>query len=333
MTETYHKLFGVHFLHNYYKDGRCVDIDVQPDRTTGQLIHQYGYIFRKEAGGFSVFVPGYTAENQSFVTDKTETNLQFNFILSITNPYLMNITELAQINEGSCYLFTNTQIDSAVEGTKTQYFSTGQTVDIQTNAILQEKNSKTDIELIKNGQVYSLQPSTNSTGYFDIKGLDDGVYTLKSQTTEKHIYFGNDRLTTNPFALISIDINDKSILNAAQSMQQPTYAIRLQSKETYWKYIIVEKETTENLLIDLSNNTELFMKTNEVLNGNKPVSVFTSRQKIPITAARDQYFRLKLRNGDPENDLILISKLPLPDITTLNYTHNGDTYSPIYLNF
>ena len=156
---------------------------------------------------------------------------------------------------------------------------------------------------------------------------------LSLKDVSNFFYLSAQPIASKPFAIISIELNNQNIVDKDRIMLKPVFTLQLEAKQTYWQYILNINQKFESLIIDSSVSAEEFDKTETVTSGNKPVITFTSKSEIPITETREDYFRLKLRNGDPANDLIIISKLPLPEIGVLNRNFEGKIYSPIYVNF
>lgn len=334
MIESYDILFSVGFRHNYYRDGRCNEISVTPDKYTQELIRKHGFIYQDTKAGFSVLAKSNKSNNDIIISEKVETNLQLNFLLSFSNPYLPNITDLAYLENKQIHFYSNTLIDADTGNGDLLYFPIGNSIQASGGLLLSGSIPEGINQLEKGGETFTLEAdSETDPATYKTNGLDPGVYKVSFKGSEKYFLLNSQETVQNPFALLSIQVNDKSTMDNKGKMFQPQFALQLQTRKTYWQYILFQKEKKQKLVVEASGMTDMFEQTEKVDSIEKPVIIFTSKQEIPITEVMDNYFRLKLRNGDPANDLILISKLPVPDMKVLNRYTDGKIYTPIYINF
>jgi hypothetical protein len=308
MIESFDILFRVLIRHNYFNDGLCPSFNIIPDSHTAERFRKYGFIFRETKAGFTVLVKSEKRTNDLFPAVTVDMSLQFNFLLKLKNPGLLNVTTLTEPVHGSFHLFSNSQVSVDSLKPDTIYFDQGNYV----------RPASDDPEFREN---------------HSISGLEPGVYSYQTDKGQQNYYLAPHSMSLSPFALISIDIGHNDIITADGKLLQPWYTLQLNTKSTYWQYILNVNQGRENLVIESSGSPIEFDKKEEMISSNKPVLIFTSKEEIPITESRDDYFRLKIRNGDPSNDLILISKLPLPEIEIFSRMNNGKTYTPIYVNF
>ena len=337
MTETYNILFSLGFRHNYYKDGFCPAFSVRPDGFTAALFKKNGFIFRETKAGFVVLVRSEKDNNDLFLSGTVDNRLQGNFLLTLRNPGILNITETNEPDLNSIRLYSNNSITADDENVNTYHFNLGNIAYPATDFFKVEKDLGSGNVFEKNGIQVSLDPvEKNDSIMFGTTGLDHGLYRYSAKDGQLNYYLTSSSLELKPFALISIDLDHLSVIDMDGKMLKPGYILRYETRRTYWQYYLLNlKQGTENLVIGSSSSegVEEFDRSDEVIQGNRPVIVFTSKQPIPITESREDYFRLQSRNGDPSNDLILISRLPIPTIDVLNRTIDGKTYTPIFVNY
>jgi hypothetical protein len=331
MMEVYSKLCSVSFRHSYFSDGNCTDFLVKPDALTQELFKKYGFFFKETPAGFVVLSTCSKNESNAFVANMPEPDMQLNFSLTLKNPYLLNMTEIDQPEAESVHYYSNALVSESGKG---YLFNSENYVQQTSNNFIVNKNSGPLGSFKRNGVDIPLKkPINGETVCYETKGLDSGVYQYTSDDAQKYFSLSSRSLGTNPFAIISLELNHESILDHDGKMKEPEYTLQLETKQTYWQYILNIKQKKLNLVIESSGSDEDFNQTDEVLSGNKPVIIFTSKQEIPITEKRADYFRLKLRNGDPANDMILISKLPLPGMGVFSKNVEGKLCTPIYVNY
>lgn len=334
MMGTYRILFRVNIWHSYFTNGKCTSFTILPDEATRRLIKKYGLIFRQTDLGIVVLAASQKGANEPVLSDKINTDFQFNFFLSFTNPYLFNITEIENPENNTAILYSNKLITKDDENENSYSFLPGNLVYFSNESFVLDKEFGQEGIFEHNGTNISLNPKiVNDSIVYSTKDLDSGVYRLSSKKEELHFYKSTQTIVVKPFAIVSVDFNNENIINKSTTMQCPEYQIRLKTKKTYWQYILNSKQKTNNLIIESSDKKENFEKTEELGANNQSLVVFTSKKEIAITEERKEYFKLKIRNGNPENDLILITKLPLPEISVLNKKIDEKIYTPIYVNF
>lgn len=332
--ELYDILFSASIRHSYYRDGICKDIVVKPDSYTAMLIKKYGFVFRETPDGFLILTEINKLNNEAYLSDKVEMNLQFNFLLVLKNPYLPNITEFQEPDKEYFHFYSNKLIDTIGENERTYLFRQGNLIQSATYTFTIDKNPNDDGHVERNGTAVSIQTEADHDSLtYAASGLDPGVYRYHSGDFYQNFYLAAPSFASKPYALVSIELNDQSILNEVRLLKKPVYRLQFEPKATYWQYIVNINNKYENLVVESAGNSEGFEKTESIVSGNKPVIIFTSKDLIPITETRDDYYKLKSRNGDPANDVIIISKLPVPEMEVMSRNTDGKTYSPIFVNF
>lgn len=334
MMEIFDILFSVRVSHSYFKNGVCPDIAVVPDHNTSRLIRKYGLVFRATPFGFNILSECSKHNKETYLSGKVEADLQLNFFLILKNPYLLNITKMNEPNPGSLLFFTNESIDTDPDINGSFSFKLGNHISLAAQFIRIDSGSGDSLHLEKgeNSIVIKALPGPDSSN-FPVTRLEDGVYNNRQKTGIQYYYITNQSFIGNPFALLSIEMKDDHIVDSDRKMQKAEFLLKFEAIETYWQYILNVNQKHENLVIESSGNTEEFEQSEIITSDNTSAIRFTSKNKLPVSQFREDYFKLKLRNGDPANDLILISKLPLPDLSVLIINSDGKTYSPIYVNF
>lgn len=332
--ETYDILFRVYIWHSYFTNGKCTSFSIIPDESTRRLIQKYGLIFRQTDFGIVVLAASQKVLNETILSDQINTDFQFNFFLTFSNPYLLNITEIETPENNTVHIYTNNLITKDEENENSYSFLSGKQVYLSHENFVLKKELGQEGIFEHNGTNIPINPEIrNDTLLYSAKDLESGVYRWFSKRKEKYYYKSTHTMVSNPFAIISVDFNNENLINKSGTMQHPDYHVRLQTKKTYWQYILNTRQNINKLIIESSDKKEEFEKSEELGADNHMLVIFTSKKEIEITEDRKEYFKLKVRNGSPENDLILISKLPLPEISVLNKKTDEKIYTPIYVNF
>lgn len=112
------------------------------------------------------------------------------------------------------------------------------------------------------------------------------------------------------------------------------YAVKFDSRKTFWKYYVLgdffEKKP---YIADLNHEMEFEFGGTEPLPGNKTAFIFRSISSIPLREKLDVRFQLRAQNGG--NGKVIIKRLPVPSASQIaTETINGkeSVISEIYVN-
>ncbi|PRY88613.1 hypothetical protein [Mongoliibacter ruber] len=105
-TTRYIEIFSCVFLHDYYKNGICNEIEVRPTFTTDTLLKNYHLIFRPSRGGFSIAADGSRDYSNAIFKDSFYLDFEFKF----TNIYFHTFTDLCEDPEAKYFLEDDSDI-------------------------------------------------------------------------------------------------------------------------------------------------------------------------------------------------------------------------------
>jgi len=114
-TNSYTEVFSCLFMHDYYLNRVCNEIDVMPTSATSELIKNYQLIFKPISGGFALAAN--TARDYSNAVFRDSFNLNFEF--RFLNPYFYSFTAL-NIDPDVKYFLDDNFMSSVLFGSEVQ---------------------------------------------------------------------------------------------------------------------------------------------------------------------------------------------------------------------
>ena len=297
---------------------------VYPTPACQRILTHHNIIFRQTNNGMSLYiavVPG-TDPPELFQKLNTDT-LRLSFWLEITNPVLFNISALpAEYRAGKeLFYFSNLTGDlpAHVDG-EPLYLndhsvanSLGSSIKLLTSLVhtfrfepgvssalltLQDQFGNT-IKTISVNEVDTV--SEFRINLDDIPGLLAGYYTLSDDHgNTEHFYFDPELMGKPVFAMVELfnttknltaDHSDKvaphyQFISAGNTLSQDaSYLLKLNSRESIWRYIITRKY--QNTGLDL-NDLSVSYKNDNSLSFGKSLTAdqvtFTANKTLPIQA-------------------------------------------------
>jgi hypothetical protein len=347
------KLFEVEVLHNFYKNGYCKDIDIYPTQECLQYLTNNKMVFRLTNSGFKVLYAATDTAGTPLIELNDNT---FRFVCKLKNPqrfYYMTKMEFdsSVLEAGNNVCFTNSNVttEALTESIIHRVVSNEFIYDFpfQATDVLLDEASLEILDFDDTSIViesYSgIKPDElgNYKQKLEFKGIELKRYVFRVSDTNNPsqdiiIQVDNNLARENIFGLIEINYEENSL---------EKYTAQLLRKESYWKYIIVNK----NNLIDFSseelelNDTsgsasspyDIYTFTNTVqpdadvsIEGCE-TAVFTSDALIPCYEVPKLNLQLKRVSGPPDTiDIELKSHLPNP---VVHGKVNEDNESEIYV--
>ncbi len=347
MSAIYKTLLEVTIGHEYYDNGVCKDLSINPLPETAKLLLGHKLLYRKGANGFKILF-GTDEDGETPITELEE-GIKLTFSMHLNNPTFLNFTDLPpKSSDKYIYNFKNTKRGEKVEGDlldeyelETDVESIPQSGPVKFNYDFTSKSDKVTLQVRDpTGKMIvdkELEPENGTfSKLLDFRDSPFGVYTLSriaNNTVEKReqIFFADPIKITRPFGLITIQ-KDESLKYDKPSK----FNISFQTRSVPWKYNL--KLTKDFVDPDFSlmdgenyingNNSRYsqeinFMVKDEVESYTKgTVIIFESGdmlqgefqpQKIPYYQSPKKYLKLKMDKGKKT----LIEHLPNPAINNL----------------
>ncbi|TQV87439.1 hypothetical protein [Aliikangiella coralliicola] len=380
MESAYRPLFTVKFFHEFYKNqlGEYThldeDISIVPTEKCRREMAKQGLLFRSTSGGFTVLYTAYKEDNVEKPLVPLTDPRQFSFQLFSKSPYIIHYSSLPLDGKkpGIYYLNNlqnNTQeIDGEdelllVEDTVEPYlssqdefmlrpahFSYGfkKAADTATLSIEDRKGNAIYSKLLNKLDDGEVAAEKNFSANLDLTPFGTGLFIAKVDGVEQQkFYLDGTLIAQKPFGLIDIFYHSDvpatyQFADAQGNVSAKTYTVRIDCRETIWKYLVglkYRKDLDPTDLEVVSNIVSAtFTRQNSYkLADNTTVIPFDSgNTTIPLKKEPIKGIKLKRTiagqggGGGGGNTSTEETSLPNPEITNIK-TDNGKIYSEVYI--
>ena len=341
VIDYYQPLFTIACRHDFYKNGVCPDLTVEPTAECQRILSRHRLWCKATENGILVISENQRTDMGDLVPRVSiAENTRFTFVLKLENSYFFNITQVNQnfVQANSAFIFTASETATPAEdGTvsihdgalsdgaipdnlmivvdKVFQFPIAQSLDIVRVAVEDEVPQ----ELF----ALNVQP-TDSSVTIDLQGFAEGIYQLRnfdSTGTEislTRVFSSASRMTSQLFGLVQIPY--------VSSLEEPIYTLNFANRQINWQYEIevreIAAEHPDNLELD---NIELDLASNPfnpAVTFNKEVDVaarkvsFVSNQRIPLR--QQPYTGIQLSYAADGDSEILIPNMPNPTVSRLS---------------
>jgi len=359
MRLSYRPLFKVQTRHTFYLGAASVDdFSVRPTAATQALLEQRGLLFKAEAGRFGVYAevqPG--SEPAQLSREIGSENLVFSFQLEAINPYLFNISRLAQHRPGrELFCFDNLRDDQAdgehYLGDSVAGQRLGTPLTLQSSSIvdyaftnpvasaqltLSDRFGKQlDSQLVEAPAGQGLL-SDHRYDLSNIPGVGPGRYRLQdNHGGEQLFYYDPQQFGGRVFGVIELfnrtdqltpDSTDRvpnayRFLDGDQIIAPDFFTLQLESRSTRWRYIVNKKYNNNAItLAQLAVSGPVTFARDDT----PTQTVFTAQDPLPLSEAQ-QAVTLAHNGTEIRNLPNPTSKSPL-----LGSTGSGNQFSDIYV--
>ena len=380
MDSFYRPLFSVKFFHEFYKNlaGEYTHLDedivITPTSKCLQELKNQGLLFRATSGGFSILYTAYKEDGDEFPLIPLTDPRQFSFQLFSKNPYIIHYSSLPlDGKKPGIYYLNNLQdnvqeVDSndellLIKDTNDPYLSS------QDEYILRRPQFNYEFKKAADQATLSIEDRNANTVYSEtINKLDDGgqaaeknfrtsldltpfgtgLFTLKIDDVEaESFYLDSSLLAKKPFGLIDIFYHPDvpaayQFADVQGAVSAKTYTVRIDSRETVWKYLVGLKyrKDLDPADLEIVSNTvaaTFTRKDSFQLADNTTVIPFDSGDTT-IPLKKEPIKGIKLQRtiagqgggGGGGNNSTEETALPNPEIANIK-TDNGKIYSEVYI--
>lgn len=373
MQSRFGVLLQVQWLHEYYRDSQG-DLaasrlfEVKPTASCQQQLKDYGLLLKANECGFTLLyrTPD-SAQPQLSLLQNIDT-LNFRFYLYAAEPSFFYFSDLPiDASSGTCYYLSN-QIDNqqSLDGSNRLLISRDNagaflsaddqftvrpplfpySFELNADVVwLSIRDANGDVVMAK--QLEKLEDATGDSPnpfqiYLDLTSLEAGLYSLfiGDQETEQ-FYLESEQNSISPFAIIDIyaDISVPLAYRFTDEMgvvTPKTYQLRIDCRETIWKYLIALKYNTgiadSDLQVVSNQFSATFTRQSSYLmaDDTKVIPFESSPTLIPLLREPLKGFSLQRTLPGPGPGSTEETPLPAPSVTNLAHA-NGKIYSEVYV--
>jgi len=377
MKIQFQPLIDVEILHNYYASKRIPDLEIIPTRACRQLLRNYGLLFRKKNNGFTVQYEVIDSGNgnphpQKPITEST----RFSFTLQSKNPYLVSFSDLPFVAPSNRIYYlsnlnNNPQNSSLLLTSKTSspFLTTQDSLELQplrfdyratsadTSALIEIKDEWSETVIAR------MRPVVSGKLHYlvDLRTHGPGKFTLfLNGIQKKEFYASNEIVGKNIFGLVDI-VRDDRVPDAYQitdphnnhDVLAKTFTVKINNRETWWKYNVVLKYRRETKPEDLSiafftlpengdspgdsaapetdaPTTTFERKSKFAMPDGLTAVPFVAQDGLPLVEKPLKRIQL-VKTGSGDNGMFTIDNLTNPSLAAITADEHGKLYSEIYV--
>jgi hypothetical protein len=384
MSLLYRPLFNIKFFHEFYKNNNDKythvdeDITVSPTPECAKELANQGLLLRITNGGFTVLYRAHLEDNiEKPLIPLTEPR-KFSFQLFPKKPdfiyysslpldgknpgifYLSNLEDNIQSNNGTQELLLVKDHSKPYLSSLEEFISRPSQFSYQfkkaaDSALLTVEDRQANIVYSKTLQKLDDGATTvdkNFTASLNLSARKSGLYTLKVDAVEQEKFYLDGSLTARPpFGLIDIFYHPDvpvayQFADSAGNVASKTYIVRLNNRETIWKYLVALKYREDLNADDLEIVSDIFPATftrqpSYMQGDNLTVIPFDSGSTtLPLKKEPLKGIKLKRTisnhghgHDDDQghgNSSTEETALPNPQISNIK-TANDEVYSEVYI--
>ncbi len=350
------KLFKVKCLHDFYSDDICKDLIFKPTDQTLRDMRNLRLVYREQAGGFIVLCK--KTSTLPLLKNRYSGLKKLSFFLDVKGENFYNYSDIPFSSfEKIHYISNSADRKKAKEGV---YIHKQEHLDLdEANrlgirpkffSINLEKPIKKFSPVLKDSfddtvsqTEYSMSINEDNTKvYVDLRNLNEGRYDLSIGSWTSKFYL-MDNFADFHWGILEIYLkevgSDVELFNDKE-ITGKNFFFRIKPRETYWKYIFVEKENEfkEGDITDVKiskDGDELeFSKpqSHQLVNGREAVYV-ESKKPLALEEVRSTKDKLEMRLKRGKKWMTKVVRAPKPQNEMLKPDkNNGKIYSVIYVN-
>ncbi len=276
MEARYPVLFKILYRHEFHrnKDGKYtgldLDLHIVPTRECQTMMARLGLLFRATPGAISVLYSAYREGDQIHPLKPLSMPLAFSFEVVAHNPYLVHYSDLPLDHAASSIYYLNNlhanqqSVDGEDElllsaNDAEPYLSAADALVLRRSVFSYACRRQADTVALRiddhnalpvfSRQLRKLDEAKTSgerdfAAQLDLRALGKGRYSLFIDgELQEHFYINDELGSRKPFAVIDIwhspDVDeDFRFADESGAVSTRTYTLRLNRRETVWKYLV-----------------------------------------------------------------------------------------------
>lgn len=323
----YQSLFKVTVAHKFYKEQPAKDFSMQPVPDTSAIARKLGIIL-KEADKEIISLRQPEYQDALLMALEKGKPLRFTFILTCSNPYFVNYTEVPHDSIKDIFYFSTAKSHSSGEEIllhEKEFAGLADLFPVVSAIELAggDKGKKVEIRDEFGASVFEKELASGQTIHLDNRTLPIGKYELyEGGKLIRSVVLFSNMPALKPIGLVSISYSGDQAEKLIQSLKEgdtPSYRFKINfnNRQTFWKYFLVQKynDALKNTSI-VSKEAEVgFSGPEEVVLGNGVKAVqFTSKTALPLHERGAYRFQLKSTKAGMVNGKVVVETLPLPSV-------------------
>ncbi|MFT4925257.1 MAG: hypothetical protein ACI8WB_001349 [Phenylobacterium sp.] len=269
----YQPFFSLNVSHSYFTDKVCQALEFVPSDATVRLMKNAGVIVRPRRGGINVIADHSNIDALTLFAKDSDDPFELQFKVFNHDPHFINYTEPAVFNAQGLLCF---QLEFG-----------------------------------------AVQPHTSSALLPPVVKLHQGEWVDEddfmplSSLKEQGLVDRKDWVN-RPCFIVSIRVGPGAIDDFCAAITPPVFAIRFQTKQTFWKYYVTRITPSPDpqiCVVDLDDNIGFEANGQETLPGGQQAMTFTTKSALGLQQKTP--YRFQLRSAQGNGSKVLIKRLPV----------------------
>jgi hypothetical protein len=264
VSQAYRVLFRLSLRHTFYTDGVCEDFVAEPTPACRTVLDRYGLIFKRADDGFVVVAPLAPQDPDALRLPFGPDVPVFAFLLRLTNPYLLNVSDVDEPTPGETVFYFNNLRDDQADGRRLLGDSVA-AARVGPARRLVDKTSYTHPfdSPVSSAEMILRDPFGTERGRFtfdmgsetveghtvNLATFPPGFYTMEDDHGGSEAFYYDPGLYGNaPFAVVEVFTDPARVPVAYQFIDtnealsdQGDYAIEMLARATTWQYVVIRK--------------------------------------------------------------------------------------------
>jgi len=284
---------------------------------------------------------------------------KLSFTIRNTNANFINFSELPFLENETIYYFSNSNVSLSKDKRKLLHDGNDVSSSTEQQLFLMPKMFNftfpnpikfSEIQILDNfgnkvafgGNTVSKRDEPITQHRIDLRGFNSGKFTMKAKAAKvkDFSFYATNDTKKKCFGFIELFLNnqvkkDFQLFNSKGIIQQD-FEIRFDSRSTYWKYFVVNKQKNVNYkhheIIPKEGNVEFTEPENVQLQNGMEVIQMISKTPIEFKEKQENKFRLSLcKNANGSGNKFSIN-LPAANITLIKPDRKTKkVYSEIFI--
>lgn len=315
-------------------------MSIRPSAATAELLSKWG-IIHKVINSKLVLLCETLKDQQKVPAFLPSEAFKMVFLVSSSDPYFLNFTELPLAVKGQALYFSN-HYDNVQNGELLLHRrSTATAIDqimlrpLSFSGKLDDAARENNVT-VKDDTGNTVWNKTIPAGIAEyyVSLPNEGLYTLEAGDEDAMQLYALANEHGHVLGVIELFSDDKvpaafRLISSDNSITRQEYALQFANRATTWAYFIRSNAAGGDMWIGSAKSDVVFSGPEQVilLNGDK-ADAYYSESTLPLEERPKAFFQLRKGSRDGS---VLVDALPAPGVSMI-YPRNGSIYSEIHIN-